>query len=60
MAGFEIVRLDEIEEIDDGSEPFRPVRHRLGITTFGVTAWTARADGARLINEHDENEPNSS
>ena len=60
MAGFEIVRLDEIEEIDDGAEPFRPVRHRLGITTFGVTAWTARADGDQLINEHDENEPNSS
>ncbi len=60
MAGFEIVRLDEIEEIDDGREPFRPVRHRLGITTFGVTAWTARADGARLINEHDEDEPDSS
>src|SRR3984893_8728187 len=60
LAGFEIVRLDEIEEIDDGSEPFRPVRHRLGITTFGVTAWTARADGAKLTNEHDENEPNSS
>jgi tetratricopeptide (TPR) repeat protein len=60
LAGFEIVRLDEIEEIDDGREPFRPVRHRLGITTFGVTAWTARADGAQLINEHDEAEPDSS
>ncbi len=60
MEGFEIVQLEEIEEIDDGREPFRPVRHRLGITTFGITAWTARADGARLINEHDEAEPNSS
>lgn len=60
MAGFDIVRLDEIEEIDDGREPFRPVRHRLGITTFGVTAWTARTSGARLIDEHDESEPDSS
>ena len=53
LASFEVVRLDEIEEIDDGRAPFRPVRHRLGITTFGVTASTAHADGSRLINEHD-------
>ena len=60
LASFEVVRLEEIEEIDDGRVPFRPVRHRLGITTFGVTASTANADGARLINEHDEAEPDSS
>ncbi len=60
MADFELIHLDDIEEVDDGREPFRPVRHRLGITTFGVTAWTARSEGARLINEHDESEPGSS
>jgi tetratricopeptide (TPR) repeat protein len=59
LAGFEVVRLDEIEEIDDGRVPFRPVRQRLGLTTFGVTASTAHAGGARLINEHDETEPGS-
>ncbi len=59
MASFEVVRLDEIEELDDGRVAFRPVRHRLGITTFGVTAATAHADGARLITEHDETEPGS-
>ena len=55
-----IARLDEIDEIDDGRSPFRPVRQHFGIMTFGVTAMTARADGDRLINEHEEAEPDSS
>jgi tetratricopeptide (TPR) repeat protein len=59
MAGFAIARLDEIDEIDDGRSPFRPVRHHFGITSFGVNAMTARADGDRLINEHEESEPES-
>lgn len=54
MSRYAVARLDEIEELDDGREPFRPVRHRLGITAFGVTAWTARKAGDRIINEHDE------
>ncbi len=60
MAGFAVARLDEIDEIDDGRCPFRPVRQHFGIMTFGVTAMTARSDGDRLINEHDESEPDSS
>jgi tetratricopeptide (TPR) repeat protein len=60
MAKFAVARLDEIDEIDDGRCPFRPVRHYFGITTFGVTAMTARRGGDRLINEHDEDEPDSS
>lgn len=59
MTKFAVARLDEIDEIDDGRCPFRPVRHHFGIATFGVTAMTARADGDRLINEHDEAEPES-
>jgi tetratricopeptide (TPR) repeat protein len=35
------------------------VRHHFGITSFGVNAWTAREAGARIINEHDESEPDS-
>jgi tetratricopeptide (TPR) repeat protein len=54
MDRFAVAQLEEIEEVDDGRCRFRPVRHHLGITTFGVTAWTARAAGDRLINEHDE------
>jgi tetratricopeptide (TPR) repeat protein len=60
MAGFSVARLDEIAEIDDGRSPFRAVRHHFGITTFGVNAMTARSEGDRLINEHDEAEPDSS
>jgi hypothetical protein len=57
MSGYAVAGLDEIDEIDDGRCPFRPVRHHLGITAFGVNAWTGREAGDRIINEHDEDEP---
>jgi hypothetical protein len=47
-------QFDEIDELVDGRSPFRPVRLHFGITSFGVTTWTARAAGDRIINEHDE------
>jgi tetratricopeptide (TPR) repeat protein len=56
MSGYEVVQLDAIDEMDDGRCPYRPVRHHLGITAFGVNAWTARKTGDRIINEHDEDE----
>ena len=59
MSGYEVARLDEIVELDDGRIPFRPVRHHFGITSFGITAWTARAAGDRMINEHDEDDDGS-
>lgn len=60
MADFTVARLDEIEEFDDGRSRFRPVRHHFGIRTFGAIATTAGSEGDRLINEHDEAEPDSS
>ena len=54
MSTYAIARLDEIDEISDGRCPWRPVRPHLGITAFGVGAWTGREAGDRLINEHDE------
>ena len=54
MSGYSVARLDEIEEVTDGREPWRPVRHHLGITSFGVNAWTGKNAGDRIINEHDE------
>ena len=59
MSGYAVAHLDEIDELDDGRCLMRPVRHHLGITSFGVNAWTAREAGDRIINEHDESEPDS-
>ena len=58
MSGYAITRLDEINAMDDGRVPMRPVRHHLGITAFGVNGWTADA-GGRIINEHTEDDPDS-
>jgi tetratricopeptide (TPR) repeat protein len=59
MGVYAVAHLDEIDELDDGRCPYRPVRHHFGITAFGVTAWTARAAGDRIINEHDESDADS-
>lgn len=49
---YRAARLEEIEVIDDGRCPFRPVRYHFGIAAFGVNSWTARDAGDRIINEH--------
>jgi tetratricopeptide (TPR) repeat protein len=56
MSGYALAHLDEIAEMTDGREPWRPVRHHFGIKSFGVNAWTGRNAGDRIINEHDEAE----
>ena len=56
MSGYQVAHLDEIEEMDDGREPWRPVRHHFGITSFGVNTWTGHDGGDRIINEHDESD----
>jgi mannose-6-phosphate isomerase-like protein (cupin superfamily) len=54
MSEYAVARLEDIDEITDGREPWRPVRHHFGITSFGINAWTGREAGDRIINEHDE------
>jgi mannose-6-phosphate isomerase-like protein (cupin superfamily) len=54
MSEYEVAGLEDIDEITDGREPWRPVRHHFGITSFGINAWTGRETGDRIINEHDE------
>lgn len=48
-----ITRIDELEPIAVAGVRWRPVRRALGITGFGVNAYTADA-GEQLIEEHDE------
>jgi hypothetical protein len=57
MAGYAVSHLDEIDELVDGRCLYRPVRHHLGITSFGATTWTAGAVGDVVIDEHDEGDP---
>ncbi|HEY2327212.1 MAG TPA: hypothetical protein VGH52_06980 [Gaiellaceae bacterium] len=54
MSGYKVAHLDEIEEMNDGRQPWRPVRHHFGIEAFGINSWTAANAGDRIINEHDE------
>jgi hypothetical protein len=59
MANWAVDHLDDIRELHPVGEcPIRPVRHHFGITSFGVNAWTAKAAGDRLINEHEEDPGN--
>jgi hypothetical protein len=57
MAAYAVAQLDHIEELTDAGCRYRPIRHHLGITAFGVTAWTAHESGDPVINEHDEGDP---
>jgi tetratricopeptide (TPR) repeat protein len=56
MSGYAVAHLDEIEELNDGRSPWRPIRHHFGITAFGINAWTAHDAGDQIINEHDESD----
>jgi tetratricopeptide (TPR) repeat protein len=57
MNAYAVAHLDGIDEFEDGRCHYRPIRHHLGITAFGATAWTARAAGDVVIDEHDEGDP---
>jgi hypothetical protein len=54
MPDYAVAGLDEIDELADQGHRYRPVRHHLGITSFGVTAWTAREAGDPIIAAYDE------
>lgn len=54
MAGYSVTRFDAIDELDDGGAPYRPVRQHFGIKSFGISTFTGRKSGDRIINEHSE------
>ena len=56
MSDYAAAQIDEIDEINDGRCPYRPVRFHFGVTSFGINAFTGREAGDRLINEHDESQ----
>jgi quercetin dioxygenase-like cupin family protein len=54
VAAYSVTRFDGIDEIDDGGAPYRPVRQHFGIASFGISSFTGRKTGDRIINEHSE------
>ena len=48
-----MVQLDELERIDVAGVHWRPVRRALGVSAFGINAYSADA-GEQLIEEHTE------
>ena len=54
MSKHAVAHLDDIEEVDDGRIPWKPVRHHFGIRSFGINVWTGQEADDRIINEHDE------
>jgi hypothetical protein len=54
MTDYAVARIDDIDEISDGRCPWRSIRWHFGFQAFGACAWTGKAVGDRIINEHDE------
>jgi hypothetical protein len=57
VAAYAVGHLDGIEELADAGRFYRPIRHHLGVTAFGVTAWTAHGAGDVVVAEHDPGDP---
>jgi tetratricopeptide (TPR) repeat protein len=51
---WELVHIDDLDEIPVAGIVWRPIRRRLGVRAFGVNAYTAEQAGTEIIEEHDE------
>lgn len=54
---YRVVDLDSLEAIPLEEGVWRPVRRALGVTAFGINAYSAEREGAPLIERHDETSP---
>ena len=54
LVAFRLANLNDLERIRVGDLTWLPLRRVLGVTGFGVAAWTAAAAGDPLIERHDE------
>jgi tetratricopeptide (TPR) repeat protein len=55
-AGFQVLHVDELDAfpVDEEGLTWRPIRRTLGISSFGVNAYTAERAGDRVVEEHAE------
>lgn len=54
MSRFRAIRLDKLERVPLEEGTWRPIRRPLGVTAFGVNAYTAADAGDPVIEKHDE------
>jgi tetratricopeptide (TPR) repeat protein len=56
--GHSVLHLDDVDRIAlSGEGLWRPIRRALGVTAFGINAYTADQVGGPLIERHDETSP---
>ena len=58
MSGHRSAHISQIEQRLVGGDAWRPVRHALGVTGFGVNVFGAREAGDEAIEDHTEIEEN--
>jgi tetratricopeptide (TPR) repeat protein len=51
---YSVLQLDDVERIPMADGIFRPIRRALGVTAFGVNAYSADEAGDPVIETHDE------
>ena len=54
MSAHSTAHLDDLEQRLIGEDAWRPVRHTLGVTGFGVNVFGAREAGDQAIEDHTE------
>jgi mannose-6-phosphate isomerase-like protein (cupin superfamily) len=54
LATYSVTHFAAIDEIEGDGAPYRPLRQHFGIASFGVSSFTGRKIGDRIINEHSE------